>query len=116
MTYKIHLCGLLLSCSRYPVPPPAPSLQQIDSSYKQCQFLMAEQHLRLCAFGFRPAEAALLQAFRAHPQPTAIPEKQLQAIALCVREQKNVSAQRLTQQPVAHQTVEPFEALAHIGR
>ncbi len=51
----------------------------------------------------------------AHPQPAAIPEQQLQAIVSCVRRQENVPAQWIARQPVARQTVESFDALAHVG-
>src|SRR5580700_11731117 len=65
---------------------------------------------------FRPPEASLLQALGAYPQPAAIPEQQLQPIALRVGKQKDVPAQRVARQPVANQTVESFESLAHVRR
>jgi hypothetical protein len=84
------------------MPSPALRLQQIDATQQQCQFFLAEQYL--LAFGFRPVETPLLQTLGAYPQSTAIPEQQLQAIPLRIREQENVPAERLALQPVAHQT------------
>src|SRR5208337_1182570 len=53
-------------------------------------------------------------SLRAHPQPTSIPEHQLQPIALSVAEQKHMSAQRLALQAVPHQTKQSVESLAHV--
>jgi hypothetical protein len=47
---------------------------------------MTEYHLRFSVGSFRPTEPPLLQALRTNPQPTAILEQQLQAIALPVSE------------------------------
>jgi len=49
-------------------------------------------------------------------EPTSIPEQQLQPVALCIGENKNMSAQGLTKQTVAHHAVQSFESLAHVGR
>src|ERR1039458_7758267 len=75
---------------------------------------MTEYHLRLPVGGLRPAEPPLLQALGADPQPAAIPEQEFHAIPLRVGEEEHVPAQRIAQQPVARQTVEAFEALAHV--
>ena len=54
------------------------------------------------------------RAGRADPQPAAIPEQEFQAIPLRVGEQEHMPAQRIAQQPVARQTVEALEPLAHV--
>src|SRR5277367_6951473 len=98
------------------MPCPAPGLRQIDTAEKQHEFFVAEGDLvSLCA-RFRPPETSLLHALGAYPQPAAIPEQKFQPIALRVGKQKNVAAQRIARQPVAHQTVESFKSLAHVRR
>ena len=62
------------------VPGAAAGLRQIDASDKQREFFMAEGDFALFAPGFRPAEAALLKAFRADPEAAAVPEQQLEAV------------------------------------
>ncbi|MFZ3263800.1 MAG: hypothetical protein WA172_07355, partial [Terriglobales bacterium] len=50
-----------------------------------------------------------------NPESAAIPDEDLQPIALGVAEQEQVPAQRLTGQSIPDQTVQPFEPLAHVG-
>jgi hypothetical protein len=59
--------------------------------------------------------AAFLELFRAHPQTGRIPEQNLQTIALRVRKEKQVAAQGIAQQLIAHQTIQAVEPLAHVG-
>jgi len=75
---------------------------------------MAQLYFVLIAANFRPAKFPLLQSFRAHPQPTAIPKHQLSRFALSIAEQKHMPAQRLALQAVAHQTKQSVESLAHV--
>jgi len=55
-----------------------------------------------------------LQPLGADPQSAAIPDEDLQPIALAVAEQEQVPAQRLTRQSVSDKTVQPLEPLAHV--
>src|SRR5664279_5475044 len=115
-----YLCGYLCGLCSYhgshvaPVPLPALRVSQIDAPQQQRQFLVAEHDLRFLARGFRPVEASLLQALGTHPQAAAIPEQQLQAIALRVGEQKDMPAQRIASQAIPRHAIQSFESLAHV--
>src|ERR1019366_3260578 len=80
------------------------------------ELFLAENHFRFFTLCRGPTEPPLLQPLGADPESAAVPEKQLQAVALRIGEQKHVPAQRIAHQPVAHQPVETFKALAHVRR
>lgn len=46
------------------------------------------------------------------PESASVPDEDLQPIALAVAEQEQVSAQRLTRQTIADETVQPLEPLS----
>src|ERR1700722_5151630 len=98
------------------MPCAAAGLCQIDASQKQHEFFVAEGDFVFLAFCCRPPEATLFQTLRTHPETAAIPEQELQTVALRIREQKDMAAQRITRQTVAHQSEETFKALAHVRR
>ena len=77
------------------MPGAPPRLSQLDAAHQQHQFFMCECDLRFAALCFRPAEATLLETLGAHPQTTAVPEQQLQAVALRIRKQEDMPAQRI---------------------
>src|SRR5258707_7642373 len=97
------------------VPSPLSGFSKINPTQKQCQLFMTQHYLVLCWVGLRPVKAALLEPFCANPKSAAIPEDYLQPIALCVRKQKEVAAQRITQQLIAHQTMQTVKPFAHVG-
>jgi len=97
------------------MPGPAAGLRQIDAADQQHELFVAESDSTFFALGCRPAESAFLQTFGAYPEAAAIPEEKLQAIALRVGEQKDVAAERVAGQAVAHESEESFEAFAHVG-
>src|SRR5580704_16471395 len=105
---------MILCRACHAVPCAAAALRQIDAADQQRELFMAEGDFIFFAVGVRPAEAALLQTFGAHPETAAIPEQKLQAVALRVAEQKDVATHRVARQPVANQSEESFEALAHV--
>src|ERR1700722_578549 len=98
------------------MPCPAAGLRQIDTAEKQHEFFLAEGDFVAFFVRFRPPKASLLQAFGAYPEAAAIPEQQFQPIALRVAKHKDVPAQRIARQPVAHQSEESFKSLAHVRR
>src|SRR5271156_4163791 len=98
------------------MPCAAAGLCQIDAPDQQHEFFMAEGDFAFFALWRRPPEPALLQTLRADPETAAIPEQKFQPVALRVGEQKDMTAQRIARQTVAHQSEETFEALAHVGR
>src|SRR5579863_7608371 len=98
------------------MPPSRLGLLQIDTSEKKHQLFMTEHYLLHRAVRIGPPKTALVQFLRAYPQPAAVIDDQLQAVAPCIRENENVAALRSATQMIAHQTVEPIEVLAHIGR
>jgi hypothetical protein len=59
-------------------------------------------------------KSSLLKPFRANPKSAAIPENDLQPIVLCVRKQKEMAAQGVAQQLIAHQTIQPINPFAHV--
>ena|SRR5579871_966108 len=63
----------------------------------------------------RPGETPFLQPLGTDPESASVPDEDLQPIALAVAEQEEVPAERLTQQSIPNQTVQPFEPLAHVG-
>ena len=62
------------------VPGAAAGLRKIDAADEQREFFVAESDPAFLAPGFRPAESALLKAFRADPEAAAVPEQQLEAV------------------------------------
>jgi hypothetical protein len=96
------------------MPCAAAGLRKIDAADQQHELFVAENDFAFFALGRGPAKAALLQTFRAYPEAAAVPEQELEAVALRVGEEKDVAAQRVAGQPVAHQSEEAFEALAHV--
>jgi len=75
------------------MPGAATGLRQIDAADQQHQFFVGESDPAFFAVGFRPPKSAFLQAFRANLDAAAIPEEELQSIALRVGEQKDVTTQ-----------------------
>jgi hypothetical protein len=75
---------------------------------------MAQRYLGLCDVWLGPVKAALLKPFCANPKSAAIPENDLQPIALCVRKQKEVAAQGIAQQLISHQTMQTIKPFAHV--
>src|SRR3984957_8975025 len=98
------------------MPRPAAGLRQISTAEKQHEFFLAEGDFVSFFARFRPPETSFLQALGAYPEAAAIPEQQFQPIALRVAKHKDVPAQRIARQPVAHQSEESFKSLAHIRR
>jgi hypothetical protein len=90
-------------------------LRKVDSTQQHRKLLLTEHDFALRATRFRPVKSAFLKFFRAHPQAGRIPEKNLQTIALRVRKEKQVAAQGIAQQLIAHQTIQAVEPLAHVG-
>src|SRR6516225_7831171 len=61
-----------------------------------------------------PAKTTLLQSLGANPQPAAIPHQNLQAASCAIREQEQMTAQRILAQTIANQPVQTVESLAHV--
>jgi hypothetical protein len=76
---------------------------------------VTQEDLALRIPGLRPGETPFLQPLGTDPESAPVPDEDLQPIALTVAEQEKVTAQRLTRQSIPDQTVQPFEALAHVG-
>jgi len=86
--------------------PCAPSgLRQINAAQKQHEFFVAEDDFAFLTRGFRPAKTPSPETLGAHPKSAAVPEKQFQAVALGIGEEKDMPAQRIAGQPVPHQPV-----------
>ena len=98
------------------MPCAAVGLRQIDTAEQQHEFFVAEGDFVFFALCLRPPKASLLQSLGAYPKAAAVPEEQFQPVALRIGEQKDMTAQRIARQPVAHQPEETFKALAHVGR
>src|SRR4051794_31346818 len=114
--FYAEMSGYFLSLSGTGSIPGAPARRgQINATQQQRQLLVRERDLRLPAPDFRPPETAPFKSLSANPKTASIPEQKLQPVPLRIREKKHVAAQRITLQPVPHQSEQAFEALAHVG-
>ena len=79
-----------------PVPPLVLDFGQIDPTQQQRKLFVTQDDLALRIPGLRPGETPFLQPLGADPEPSPIPDEDLQPIALAVAEQEQVPAQRLS--------------------
>src|SRR5512132_2951834 len=87
-----NLDALLFAFSKSSVPRSPLRRIQIDASQQQRQFRRAERDLGFAGRRSRPAEPPLLQPLGANPQAAPVPEEQLQAVALRISENEDMTA------------------------
>src|SRR5271157_6570083 len=100
--------------NRLAIPSPTLRLHQIDPTQQHPQFLLTQHDFAAPVTRLRPAKASFLETLRAHPQTAAVPEQNLQPVALRIHEQKHMAAQRVALQLIPYDPIQPVEALAHV--
>src|SRR5271169_1975862 len=93
----------------FPVPPLVLGCGQIDPTQQQRKLFVTQDDLALRIAGLRPGETPFLQPLGADPESAAVPDQDLQAIALGVAEQEKVPAKRVARQSIPDQTVQLLE-------
>jgi hypothetical protein len=86
-----------------------PSRAAFDPVQQELRFFGSQAATR--AVTARPPKRAAFQAFRTHPRTRAVEDKQFQAVARPVREDKDMARQGILAEHALHVGVEPIEAL-----
>jgi hypothetical protein len=88
-------------------------LCEIEPTYQHRQFL--GPHCDAASLRpRRPRKSSFLESFGADPQSAAIPHQRFDSRATTVREEEQVTAQRIVPELITHHTVQSVEAFAHV--